>query len=613
MQTLRDLSVYVRHYAGAFVFGTLMLVVFSAVTVQTPRVIGAATAAFEQGSVTLGTPWGYVGGIFQDGAAPAAVLRNLQRPPAATIWGYVFAVLGLALVASAAMIVVRRTMLNASWEIQFDMRRDLFAHFTRLGTDYFDDTRVGDLMARLTADLNAVRQFIGVGLFQGINTLLLLVFTFWRMFTLDAGLALLTLIIVPLITLSFFVLLRVVYTRYENVQAQFSDISAMAQENFSGIRVVKGFGIEARETERFGRLNNEFIRRNLRLTKADGPLFPLMELLFGVTVSVLLLFGGRAVIGGGLEIAGFVDFLFLFLGIQWPILALGWIASMTQRGFTSWGRLREIFDAKPSIADNADTDPGLGTIRGAVEFRDVTVRFGDAVALDRVSFKIPAGGRVGLTGPTGAGKTLVVNLVTRLIDPSEGEVLIDGVNVKRFPVEVLRRNIGLVPQEPFLFSDTVAQNIAYGVPEASPEELTARSREVARLVQLAGDVEDFPNAYDTSLGERGVTLSGGQRQRTAMARAIVRDPSILILDDALSAVDTQTEALILNNLKGVTAGRTSLIVGHRVSAFRDTDFILVLEDGRVSERGTHAELVRRGGYYAEIDRKQQLEADLDAA
>lgn len=433
------------------------------------------------------------------------------------------------------------------------------------------------------------------------------------MFRLDAGLAAITLVIVPLITLSFFVLLRVVYRRYERVQQQLSEVSAMAQENFSGIRVVKGFGIEAREVARFGALNDEFIRRNLAFTRADGPLFPLMELLFGLTISVLLLFGGRSIVAGTLDIASFVDFLFLFLGIQWPILALGWIASMAQRGFTSWGRLREIFNERPSVADDKDTDWSLRAVRGSLEFRNVSVRFGDTYALKNVSFKIRAGQRVGITGHTGAGKTLLVSLIARLLDPTEGEILLDGVNLKRYPLGVLRQHLGLVPQEPFLFSDTIAENIAYGIPEDTPERLRARAHEVAELVQLAGDVADFPKGYDTPLGERGVTLSGGQRQRTAMARAIIRDPKILILDDALSAVDTQTEARILHHLNAVTQGRTSIIVGHRISALTGTDVILVLEDGRIIERGSHDELVARGGWYAEMNRRQQLEASLEAA
>ena len=484
MQTLKDLFRYVRRYPVAFSLGAVMLVVYSAAFVQIPRVIGAAAAAFEAKTITLSTPWAFVDGIFAGAGSFSEVVSRLQQPPVGSVWTYVFAIVGLAIISSIAMVIVRRSMLNASWEIQFDIRRDLFAHFARLGSDYYDDTRVGDLMARLTADLSAVRQFIGVGIFQGLNTFLLLSFTFWRMFALDANLALLTLIIVPLITLSFFILLRVVTRRYEAVQAQLSNVSAMAQENFSGIRVVKGFGIEARETERFSALNSEFIRRNLSLTKADGPLFPLMEMLFGLTVSVLLLFGGRAILTGTFNIGGFIDFLFLFLQIQWPILALGWIASMAQRGFTSWGRLREIFDAKPSVIDNADTDFSLKAVRGAVEFRNVTVRFGEVAALDRVSFKIPAGAKVGLTGHTGSGKTLIVNLITRLIDPDEGEVLIDGVNIKRYPVEVLRENTGLVPQEPFLFSDTIAENITYGVPEETPEDTRAHAQRVARLVQL---------------------------------------------------------------------------------------------------------------------------------
>lgn len=587
LQTLRDLSAYARRYPRPYVLGMALLVFFAFFTTLGPIVIGRAIDAFIAGTMTT-----------------------------RAVWGYVAALLGIGVGGAAAMIATRRLLLNASWEIQFDIRRDLFEHFTKLDPSYYDDHRVGDLMARLTADLGAVRMLVGVAVFMGTNTGLVLVFTLGRMFALDVGLSLLTLAIVPFITLTFFVLLRIIHKRYERVQEQFSDVSAMAQENFSGIRVVKGFGIEGREVADFKRLNDEFIRRNLALTKVDGPLFPLMELLFGMTISLLLLVGGRLVLGlgSGLTIGEFSSFVFLFEGIQWPIIALGWIANLLQRGSTSWHRLRAILDVPSKIVDDRDTRVDVSDLRGEIEFRDVTVRMDGAAVLDRVSFRVPAGQAVGLTGRTGSGKTLIVKLVARLLDPDEGQVLVDGIDVRRIPVAVLRRRIGLVPQEPFLFSDTIAENIAYGVPEGDdPAALEARVRAVARLAQLEKDVDDFPLGFATPLGERGVTLSGGQRQRTAIARALIREPRVLIFDDALSAVDTQTEADILDGLRRAQQGRTTLVVAHRVSAFQHADRVLVLEDGRLVEDGHHDELVAQGGRYADIVRRQQLERDLEAA
>src|SRR5690606_28253589 len=473
ISTVRDLAPYLKKHRVSLAIGFALVVLNGYLSTFAPLIPGRVIDGLRSG--TLGSP---------------QLLREVGL------------LVLITLMAASAMMAVRRLILGASWEAQFDIRHDIFRHFTRLDGKYYDNTRVGDLMARLTADLNAVRMLIGVAVMQGLNTTLLLGFTLFRMFSLSTTLTLLTLTVVPFITVSFYVLLRIIHRRYQKVQEQCSDISAMAQENFSGIRVVKGFGIEDRETSRFKDLNDEFVRRNLSLTRVDGPLFPLTEFLFGLTVSLLLLVGGRLVLGVGSEltIGEFSSFVFLFEGIQWPLIALGWIGNIVQRGTTSWRRLREILDAKPEVGDSEQTDYSLTSIRGHIELRDVSVSFDGVRALDHVGLVIEPGETVGLTGRTGSGKTLIARLIARLDDPDSGQVLIDGVDVRRYPIEVLRRYVGIVPQEPFLFSDTIAENIAYGVPEAPKEELMPRVRRAAELAQLAGDVEEFPQGYETRLG-----------------------------------------------------------------------------------------------------------------
>lgn len=586
LKTFRDLLPYLRPHRYQLALGLVFVVINGFFSTFTPLIPGRAIDEFRNQTMTMEKLWLYGG-----------------------------AIIGVTAIAAIAMVFVRRLFLYTSWEVQFDIRHAIFRHFTRLDGGYFDRTRVGDLMARLTADLGAVRMLAGVAVFQGLNTLFLFGFTFYRMFSLSPTLSLITLTTAPLMSLAFYLLLRVVHRRYKYVQEQFSNVSSMAQENFSGIRVVKGFGIEDREVATFGRLNDEFVKRNLSLTRVDGPLFPMMEFLFGVTMSLLLLVGGRLAlgIGGDLTVGEFSSFVFLYEGIQWAMISLGWIGSLVQRGTTSWGRLKEILTSVPAVKDDAQTDYSLRAVVGRVEFRNVSVTFDGVKALDDVSFVIEAGEAVGITGRTGSGKTLIVNLIARVIDPDEGTILIDGIDHRRFPVEVLRRFIGLVPQEPFLFSDSIGENIAYGLPEAPPEELAPRVLKAADLAQLTADVREFPQGFDTRLGERGVTLSGGQRQRTAIARALVREPALLMFDDALSAVDTQTESLILAGLAEAQQGRTTVIVAHRVSAFQNAHRVLVLDEGRVVEQGTHKELLELDGWYADMDRRQQLESDLEVA
>jgi ATP-binding cassette subfamily B multidrug efflux pump len=513
---------------------------------------------------------------------------------------------GLAAVESALRGVGRWRILDASRRIEYQMRNDLLAHLQTQHLAYFQHQRIGDLMARLTNDLQAVRQMVGFGILMLTNTLLTLIFTFVSMFGVDTKLALIALILTPIASYTFWVVGRRVNRHFEQLQSQFGDLSAKAQENFSGIRVVKAFSQEEPEIGSFAAVNRIYLDKAVALAKWNGLLWPLMGFILGGAVLAILYVGGQDAIDGRLTIGQLVQFLAYLQLISWPMIALGEVVNLVQQGWASLGRLQAVYNARAAIADHIDV---VDTpIKGAVEMRGVSFAYGQTIVLRDISFSVPAGGSLAIVGPTGSGKSTLVNLIPRLFDAQQGQILIDGIDVKRYRLAALRRAVGYVPQETFLFSVPLRENVGFGTDRA----LTTSELEWAGEVsQLGKDVADFPAGYDTMIGERGVTLSGGQKQRTGIARAVAKDPRILILDDALSAVDTYTEAEILKRMRGVMRERTSIVVAHRISTVKDADEILVLHEGRIAERGTHQALLERGGLYASMYRRQLLEEELE--
>jgi len=471
---------------------------------------------------------------------------------------------------------------------------------------YFQHQRIGDLMARMTNDLSATRMMQGPGVMNIVSTTTTFAFTIISMVGLSLKLTLISVVLMPLVSVTFWFIGRRVHVKFERLQAQFSEMSTTAQENFSGIRVVKAFSQEQAEIARFAGVNEEYVKRAIDLRRMDGLIWPTMSFILGLAVLATLYVGGQDAIEGRLTLGQLVQFVAYLNLLAWPMIALGWVSNLFQQGWASLERLQEIWDAKPDIVDPAA--PVAQSIHGEVEFKDVTFAYGPTTVLRDVSFTVPAGGSLAIVGHTGSGKSSLVNLIPRLFDATGGRILIDGVNVTEYPLSALRRAIGYVPQETFLFSVPLRENVGFGIEGALGDTKLDWAGDVS---QLTKDVEDFPAGYDTMIGERGVTLSGGQKQRTAIARAVAKDPRIVILDDAMSAVDTYTESEILRRLRGVLRERTSIIVAHRISTVKDADEILVLDEGRVAERGTHRELLERNGIYAQMYRRQLLEEELD--
>jgi ATP-binding cassette subfamily B protein len=540
---------------------------------------------------------------------------------------YAALILAVACVRAVFLFLMRRIIIGASRQIEYDVRNAFFARLQQMPLGYYQGRRTGDLMSRATNDLNAVRMMIGPAVMYSSSTILVFAVAIALMWSIDARLTLIALLPLPLVSISVKYFGSAIHRRFEAIQAQLADLSAVVQEALAGVRVVRAYTQETFEVERFSAANVEYVRRNRVLIRLQGLFYPSMTLFLGFGSLLVLWVGSREVIRGRITLGEFVAFNSYLVMLSWPMIAFGWVTNMLQRGMASWKRMLEVLDATPAIADTSVTPAGQAApLAGGIEVRDLVFTYpgSDRPALDRVSLRIEPGETVAFVGATGSGKSTLISLLPRLHEPPRGTVFLDGVDIREIPLAALRGAIGVVPQEPFLFSETIAENIAFAVQQTPHEskaalgtsdeaDFEARVREAAAVARLDADVESFPDGYQTAVGERGITLSGGQKQRTALARALMMDPRILILDDALSAVDTHTEEEILTRLRGVMRQRTSIIVAHRISTVRDAEQIFVLDHGRIVERGGHRDLVAHGGLYAALYRKQLLEEELAAS
>jgi ATP-binding cassette subfamily B protein len=584
MKPLLRLKPYLAKYKSTLLWGLLTVVMSNLFTVAQPLFIGRAIDSLK------------------------ASLESRQIDASGLLL-YAALIVGFSLVAGSFTFLTRQTIIVISRRIEYDLRNDFLSHIQKLSLSYFQNTPTGDLMAHATNDISAVRNALGPGIMYPTDTMMTFVMVLAVMLVKDWELTLLALIPLPLVSYAVYYLGKVVHVKFEERQAQFSQLTTRAQENLSGIRVVKAYVREAYEIGLFRSMSWDYLKKNLVLARVQSIMWPLMFLLVGFSLVITLYFGGTRVIEGRMSIGTLTAFFGYLIMLIWPMIAFGWVINILQQGAASMSRLTKIFDTIPDVRNTELTDQSIAGITGEIEFRDITFQHKNAPrpVLQAINLKVPQGTTLAIVGYTGCGKSTLVNLVPRLYDVTGGEILIDGFNIKRIPLEVLRSNIGYVPQETFLFSDTIHENISYGTDDGTEEHV----REAAGISQILKDVVDFPHLFTTMLGERGITLSGGQKQRTSIARAVMRKPRILILDDALSAVDTYTEEEILKRLRHVMKGRTSIIISHRISTVKDADQIVVLNEGRIAERGTHDELVELGGIYAELYRKQLLEEELE--
>jgi len=577
LDRLKPLRPYLKRYRASLAWGGLSVVLYNCSKIVMPLLIGRAIDHISR----------HVGE--RDVALDA-------------VW-----LLVVAVAAGIFLYLTRWIIIGASREIEFDLRNDLFANLERQPPAFYHEHRTGDIMARTTNDLNAVRQLLGPAIMYSANTVVFTLAALPFMIRMSPRLTIFAFLPLPAASLLVQTMGRRIHRRFERIQAMFSDISAQAQENFSGARLVRAFAQEEAEVARFETANQEYIRRSLLLVRLMAMLWPTLEFVLGISLVATLFFGGREVVQHRLSVGQFTAYMVYMVQLIWPMIALGWVVNLFQRGTASVERIDQLLRQKPAIWDEpAVANSVLPEMRGDIEFRGLTFRYGAAEILRDIDLTIPAGTSLAIVGPTGSGKSTLVNLIPRLLDAEAGMVLIDGRPIREWSLQQLRGGIGFVPQETFLFSTSIRDNISFGVREATPTQV----REAAVSAHIATEIEEFPAGFDTLVGERGITLSGGQKQRTSIARALLRDPRILILDDALASVDTYTEEQILLALREQMKGRTTIFISHRVSTAQSADRIAVLVDGRIVETGTHEELLSAGGYYRGLYQKQQLEEEI---
>jgi ATP-binding cassette, subfamily B, multidrug efflux pump len=592
--SLRPLLPYLKRYRWSYAAGTVCVFLTNGIWILFPLVIGHAADDLREG-----------------------VTRH-------KLLFYAGLLLAIAAFKGIFQFMTRWIVIGISREIEFDLRNDLFKHLERLSFSYYQRNRTGDIMARATNDLNAVRMLLGPAIMYSANTMVYTAGALAFMISISPRLTFYTFLPLPVVSIVIQYFGRRIHDRFERIQAMFSDISARAQENFSGARLIRAYVQEEAEIRAFEKENHEYIRRSLKLVRLMGMLWPTLELLLGFAVVLVLWLGGREVLqgqdrvqlvsylgskttlllNGSMGVGDFVAFTTYMVQLTWPVIALGWVINIFQRGTASLIRINEILLEQPEIQDGADARERQ--IEGEIEFRGLTFSYDEKAVLRDLNLRIPAGSSLAIVGPTGSGKTTLVSLIPRIYDAAPGMVRIDGRPIREYSIASLRQSIGFVPQETFLFSDRIRENIALGVDTATDQEI----HNAAEAANIAADIESFPEGYQTLVGERGITLSGGQKQRTAIARALIRNPQILILDDALSSVDTHTEDKILNHLRDVMRGRTTIFISHRVSTVRNADRIAVLHGGAIVELGTHEELLALNGYYTDLYNKQLLEEEL---